>query len=518
MFAIAAAMFAVVESVTPSPAEDAAPEEAVFKMREVSAFEKHNPQAGRRLTRGAYVECSTEPDKEVKVYPPLKSKQPLYGKVKFDRNLQGEGIEYHFVLDQSGQPPPGKEEKEKPEEKDNDKKTEKKPFWKSLSKKLARLGEIDRDPEHPLLKSGSLSRYDRLYFDVNHDLDLTNDPVLKPMQNPPWQDLPPWQVQEKMVFEYLDVAIDYGPGVGVRPFRILPWLTISKRGDHTYRMMHLVATTAREGQIRLGKRQFQALLAQPYVVVGRYDRPGSATALYLTPLDPLDILLNKNQYSGFTEDMLCTMRKVDGALYSITASPLGNRLTVRPYRGDFGVFQIGPGGRDLKDVTFRGSLESETAMLDESDEVREFKVPVGDYLPQYLSIQYGSLHLRISNNYHSEGKSQESRKKWNYFIKIRKDRPYVLDFCNKPDVLFASPTKDQTFRPGDEIKVSAVLIDPQLDVMIRHLDDTRQKEKKTIELGDGKTTSYERNLSLDPIVRIADSSGKTVAEGTMPFG
>jgi hypothetical protein len=54
--------------------------------------------------------------------------------------------------------------------------------------------------------------------------------------------------------------------------------------------------------------------------------------------------------------------------------------------------------------------------------------------------------------------------------------------------------------------------------MIRRLDDTRQKVKEEIELGNGKKEMREKNKSLDPMVTITDSSGKTVAEGPMPFG
>ena len=101
---------------------------------------------------------------------------------------------------------------------------------------------------------------------------------------------------------------------------------------------------------------------------------------------------------------------------------------------------------------------------------------------------------------------------------IRKDKPFVLDFSNKPEVLFASPAKDQAFKPGDEIRVAAVLVDPALDIMIRGLADTKRSQKVTLKIADGRESSYEQPLSLDPIVTITDSSGKTVSEGKMPFG
>jgi hypothetical protein len=49
--------------------------------------------------------------------------------------------------------------------------------------------------------------------------------------------------------------------------------------------------------------------------------------------------------------------------------------------------------------------------------------------------------------------------------------------------------------------------------MIRGLDDTSRKMSRKI----GETT-IEQNLSLEPTVTIADSSGKIIAEGKMHFG
>ena len=144
---------------------------------------------------------------------------------------------------------------------------------------------------------------------------------------------------------------------------------------------------------------------------------------------------------------------------------------------------------------------------------------MGDYLPSYLSVEYGRLQIALSDNYHSDGRPRDMERHRTYKIKIRKDKPFVLDFSNKPEVLFASPAKDQTFKPGDEIRVAAVLVDPALDMMIRRLEDTKRKQKETLKVPDGQgNDSYERPLSLDPIVTITDSSGKKVSEGKMPFG
>jgi hypothetical protein len=222
------------------------------------------------------------------------------------------------------------------------------------------------------------------------------------------------------------------------------------------------------------------------------------------------------------------MHRIDGKHYTASVTPTGERLTVGPYRGDFGLLRLGPGKRDIKKLSIDGSLYSETSAVavGETDGLlrlvapgtAECRLPVGDYLPALLRIEYGRLSLRLSNNYHSDGKPRDMERRRVYAIQIRKDKPFVLDFSNKPEVMFATPAKDQTLKPGDTLRVAAVLTDPGLDIMIRNLDDTGRKQKEVYKLADGKEHSYERPLSLDPKVTITNSSGKQVAEGKMPFG
>jgi hypothetical protein len=54
--------------------------------------------------------------------------------------------------------------------------------------------------------------------------------------------------------------------------------------------------------------------------------------------------------------------------------------------------------------------------------------------------------------------------------------------------------------------------------MIRNLDDSRPKEKKEGDSDKDKTQNPGRETSLDPVVTITNSDGKTVSEGPMPFG
>ena len=105
------------------------------------------------------------------------------------------------------------------------------------------------------------------------------------------------------------------------------------------------------------------------------------------------------------------------------------------------------------------------------------------------------MKIELSDNYHADGGPRAVDRIRNYFIKIRKDKPLVLDFANKPRVLFASPAKDKTFKPGDEIQVKAVLIDPVCDFMIRGLDDSSRKKKEDYKLADGKEDLRKESLA-----------------------
>ena len=216
------------------------------------------------------------------------------------------------------------------------------------------------------------------------------------------------------------------------------------------------------------------------------------------------------EYLGFDEDELSTMRRVDGQLYPLSTTPTGDKLFVKPYRGDYGVLEIGPGGRDIKEMSMQGSLRSETAAVgvgrqfarpaagQTKQKTSKASVPVGDYLPSYMSLEFGRLQIAISDNYHADGQPRATDRTRTYGFKIRKDKPFVLDFSNKPSVLFASPARGQTVKPGEEVSVKAVLVDPVLDVMIRRLNDTKRKQKETYKYPNGREQSYERPLSLDP--------------------
>jgi hypothetical protein len=63
------------------------------------------------------------------------------------------------------------------------------------------------------------------------------------------------------------------------------------------------------------------------------------------------------------------------------------------------------------------------------------------------------------------------------------------------------------------------MIDPELDIMIRGLDDTSVMVDKEYKDSKGKVIhTAKRAKSLDPKVVITRADGEIVAEGVMPFG
>jgi len=430
----------------------------VFKLREVSVFE----QSEESFLRGQSGQTQDQPFEEVKSYPGFASIKPVYGSVRFaaDYGQTNGGLLFYFAMDES---------------------------------------------------KGTGKGYDRLYFDLNRDLDLRNDPVVMPQQHP--QDrasLRYSDVKQQVIFDLLGINFDFGPA-GSRPVQIMPRLLVSVSDKVEYKQVTFVRTRLYEGEIKLGGDRYQARLGEDYLIRGRLDHPG--TALTLSPKE------GGSQIYWWGGDRLMAVHKAHGRFYTVSASPTGDQVTVRPYQGDLGTFMVGPGGRTTTNLSVRGSLEAKALAVPVGGDLEggspkpaaRCELPVGDYLPNYITVEFGRLRIEISHNYHSDGKPRDrAGHEWVYGMTVRKDQPYVLDFSNKPDVMFASPARDQRYKPGDSIEVKAVLVDPKLDFMIRGLEDTT-RPKATPESRGSK-------FSLDPKVLITRANGEKVAEGVMPFG
>ena len=444
------------------------PGQLAFDLREVSVFDLSD-EVSPYFLRGQTNFCEHPASRgRPGQYPHFKSAQPIHGMISFAGRTVGQSpppMYYHLAIDES---------------------------------------------------AGTAAGYDRLYFDRNGDGDLADERPLMPLKDPPKAALRQYSSTEQQVcFESFEMTFDFGPA-GKHAVQIMARLIAYKRSPQ----LTFFPTKVRRGKIQIGDAQYDAVLGHSSSVGERFDQ-GRVTFR----LDPEGTTERSPYWWG--ADELNSMHVIGGKHYGFATTPTGDKLIVRPYTGKLGVFEAGAGGRDIKEVTTRGSLGSEHTSVAVGGELeqgwpkpaRSCRVPVGDYLPKNLRITLGRLSVFISDNYHADGQPRASISRAKvYGIKIREDKPYIFDLANKPDVLFATPAKDKRVKLGEDLTVKAVLIDPELDIMIRGIDDTTRKEKKEYTTPDGQKQSYEINLSLDPKVVITRADGQQVAEGIMPFG
>jgi len=416
---------------------------ASFDMQEVSAFTTSIDATGQ------YAECNnTNPDKDVKRYPEFESEKPLYGSVTFDSNytIPDSGTKFYFAIDES---------------------------------------------------KGTNKGYDTFYFDSNHNLDLTDDKPLNPIEKLPKGLLQSSGNEKIIYFDYLTINFDYGPEIGIQPFKIIPCLTFHSSG---YVYLNFIPTVARKGNICIGNYKYEAILIHDYKISGRFDRPD--IKISLTPREGAPPL---GRWQG--ADMMRGIHSIDGKLYSFSTTPKGDKLFVNTYKGDLGIFTIGSGKRKIKDMSVMGCLMSENTAVAVGKEnpgewpshTTQCEIPVGEYFPNTIYIGYGDFSMKIEHNEHSDGRPYDRQgRPMVYFIKIAKDKPFVFDFPNQPEILFTSPKKDAKFKSGDSIRIETYLIDQKLDFAILRLEKNSRK--------------------LPPLVEIFNSSGKRIVTGAMEYG
>ncbi|MGA2797354.1 MAG: hypothetical protein ABSE63_07250 [Thermoguttaceae bacterium] len=422
-----------------------------FRLKEISLTEAIERQPGLENCGGFSEDLVDNPkylDGAAKVkYPRFKGSRPLYAFAGFNRDLlpSDRDIKFFFALDASG---------------------------------------------------GGDSN-DTLYFDVNHDLDLTNDPPLHPSKKAWPAGLKPWlSSDDRLMFEEVSVPIDFGPGYGVQPIKFLP-IYIKNAS------VHFVPLSFYAGRIKIGDHPFDAILAREMIgTLGRLN--GHVFRLFT--MEPGEKGMCENWHPG---DELDAFRFVDGKYYTTSATPVGDKLFVKPYTGELGTLRIGPGPRDIKNFSAEGSLTSLASAVQvgkpaggksgELQAVSEWQVPVGDYAVYFLTIHYDTFTIDLRSNSHSDGMLWNRRGRPRLFpVQIRKDKPFVLELANKPEFYFTGLDEEEAYKPGEAVFFRAVLIEPVLDILFRGLEDSRKKIN-------------------DPMVTITDSSGKAVSEGTMPF-
>lgn len=445
----------------------ASDESITFEMREVSLLDAKEEDSFLYETNGIAAVCRDKPNPTLKKHPEWKARNPLYGTLDVD------GARYAFVVD--GPASPGKDQ----------------------SQSLASMPNV-------------------MYFDANGDQDLTNDPPLSLMKEPP-RLFSSKRIHGK-VFECVSLPVDFGTGIGKRTVSFMPVLVTAADGT----LLYFVPSVCRQGTLRFGKTEFLAVLSQSGHF-GRFDRP--TTWLRLKP-----VKVGENESLANTAQYLRALRRIEGELYDISTTPLGDKLIVKPYRGEFGLLQVTAAGRETAKPGVTGMLLLENDRLVPLVEGRagpggetllppEHKLPVGDYRIQYLNGRCGRLAFTLRQAYSPNSTPEERQHLWaSYPIKIRQDKPFLLDFANKPEFEFADPPEGKHYKPGETVRVAAFLSDPNLGLMVSDLAETEVGGNPVARPDKSNLGTALPRKSLDPTVEITDSSGKKVAEGKMPFG
>jgi len=426
------------------------PENATaFELKETSVFDLPETVRGGFLLV-TYSACGTEPDEAVRRYPVFTSDKPLYGsfQVGGEQRKPETGYHYPFAIDES---------------------------------------------------RGTGQGYDRIYIDLNLNGDLADDACRHPMKDVPEKALvAPGSYVAQVCFDPVTVQVTPEDDPQHR-LEVIPRFFAEKSGRS---FATLMPTTVHTGTIRIGWKKFDAVLGHSRGILGWFNHP--TTGLFLLPAGQPGDSPFPRWYGG---TQLKAMHRSLGTYYRLSATPNGDRLFVWPYQGPFGELKIRAGERKVWTMLATGILESRDAAIsltegfggNNAPTSDSYRLPVGDYGPLMLNVKLDSLSCLLLRNSHADGKPRGRAEQGPpvYAIKIREDKPFVLDFSGKPQVVFASPAKDHRVKLGSELEVKAVLVDPALDIMFRAISQGGQ---------------------LNPRVVIKRADGQVVAEGTMPFG
>jgi hypothetical protein len=363
-----------------------------------------------------------------------------------------------------------------------------------------------------------MTKYDLLVCDTNGDKDLTNDPQLSALKDlPSGFTFTTSRYPTAKAFDY----VQWKPGGQERSIRFLPWMRAYGSSPRIY----FTSASFRGGRIKIGGVWHEAILRPqfgapvPRLMVREEKKPSEKK--------PSQQRLTRRWQTV----QLGVLHHAQEGFCTITLSPEGDKVTISPYRGEFGEFRVSAKGGDAKKRGVAGALvtkERAVVWLGEpgnyytQERPHQCRLPVGNYQPSYLYAERDDLVVLLSanNRYPVDLSKASGDKKPHFGITISKETPFEFAFASKPTVRFTSPaSKGSVVRRGSRVVFKALLLDPKLDVMVRGLQDTAKKTgtRRTLS-SSGEIVTLPRYASLDPIMTITNSSGKEVASGKMPFG
>ena len=230
-----------------------------------------------------------------------------------------------------------------------------------------------------------------MYFDANRDLDLTNDPPIKVMKEPP-KGLP---VASNMKGLRAVWNVELLPGPRLPgPTKVGRAPSILQAYGISAAYVRFVPATIRKGKICLGIHEYTAILSCSGPTIGRLDDP--RTRLQLTPAGDE----GGGMRMGGSLDWPAHAQRGRRALPDYGHAQR-RRVRPTPYGGDLGILKVAPANKEVKQCGAVGVfMNKEKAVMFGAPIVTypppepkepEHKLPVGDYTPSLLNVKVGKL-------------------------------------------------------------------------------------------------------------------------------
>ena len=189
-------------------------------------------------------------------------------------------------------------------------------------------------------KSADSNQYDRLYFDRNHNGDLTDDEPLDAQPVKRLVGIAPSQ------FPRIDLTLDVDGVKCEYSFRIETYSHVSK--DFSYLTASLTPAAYREGQITIGGKTRSVMLID-YNSDGRFDSQvkvdsNSSPDGQIRPEEGDVLIMDLGEKDRFAYSLIESKRSrylsnlfaIDGRWYDVKVTPTGDTLTLTPSSSPLG--------------------------------------------------------------------------------------------------------------------------------------------------------------------------------------
>jgi hypothetical protein len=362
-------------------------EDYIYRTTSAQSFNAAvGPQGESRVNFGGEDVQKEAFKKLVTKEPKFESEYPFRGVVKLGSQ------QYPFVLDAVPEKK-ADEEKAKEDEKADEKKAD-----SDADKSKDEAAEKEKEKE----KTPQAIHYNRLYFDVNHNGDLTDDKVFE-SQVPTQRGLMGGNYAP-FSFQQIDLTVD-ADGTPVEYSFSLSGYMIAQR-EFSYAGVQLNAAAYREGDITLdGKTHHVALI--DYNSNGRFDDEikiqsnvrGSGGQIYpqqgdmlLVDPDPKSPDSPYNPAASKYRNYVSKLVLIEGKYYDVKITPAGDKLTLEPTKfalgkvtnpndgysaviyGDQGFLKIA-GGKDQATEVPEGEWKLLSYSLDQTEPAEPPKPP-----------------------------------------------------------------------------------------------------------------------------------------------